>query len=57
MLMNKINRKELTKKKKLMLWTVRHHGWFALLCDDVFITVVDRVLTAANKEGIVKSPT
>jgi hypothetical protein len=37
-------RKELTKKKTLMLWTVRHHGWFALLCDDVFIAVVDRVV-------------
>ena len=48
-------RKELTKKKKLMLWTMRHHGWFALLCDDVFIAVVDRVLTATKKEGTVKS--
>ena len=48
-------RRELTKRKTLMLWTVRHHGWFALLCDDVFITVVDWVLTAAKKQRIVKS--
>jgi hypothetical protein len=34
-------RKGLMKKKELMVWTMRHHGWFALLCDDVFIAIVE----------------